>query len=342
MIASMNYTVGANFVMKHPEISKKLKMLKDAGVTDLWLMDYSYGKYDCDEETLLRARQRLLEEGFSTGVLSLPVGHPGNSLDPFNPNIELAIKKTWRYRVDKHGKEEYYIACINDTMINDNLEAAKLFTQLGFTRHFFDDDLRLGNHGDEVQGCFCDDCIQKFNAQVGMKLDRETLKRACLGDEALLDIKEKWIEYNCSKLTDFMVRTKVPEMISGIMVMHDGGRIHGISIPDIKKALPDCMFRVGEWHFDDAKYLSPGGKESLANSVHTHLSLIGDNPAYSESTIFPAGALSPDNFIDKIKLELSLGLKNIFVMGGSRFIDDIYWERLKKDRDMLIALSEEV
>ena len=59
--------------------------------------------------------------------------------------------------------------------------------------------------------------------------------------------------------------------------------------------------------------------------MRDHLALIGDNPAYSESTVFPAEALSPENLIDKIRLELSLGLRNIFLMSGTWFMSEPYW-----------------
>ena len=327
MPVSLNYSVSARDVMTHPEFPARLKWMKRAGVEHLWLYGYFYGHHESDPEQIYRARLRLEEEGFRTGVISLPVGHPGNSLNPDDPTLELAIHPDWHYRTDRHGQKEYFISCIDDVMIRHNRSAAQEYAQMGFTRHFFDDDLRLGNWGTQVQGCFCDGCMDAFRQRTGLHFSREQLAAAIDHDSAVC---EAWIQYNCGKLTGFMRETNVPGMTDGIMVMHNGGPIHGISIPDIRAAVPGCMFRVGELHFDDASFSAPGGRESLADSVRNHLSLIGENPAYSESTVFPAAAMSPENWIGKIRFEISLGLRNLFLMSGTWFFTEPYWNALEK------------
>lgn len=326
MIKSINYSISANDVLNNPEFSARLRWMSEAGVDTLWFSGFHYGHYDSDAELVYRAKRRLEDMGFGTGVISLPVGHPGNSLNPDDPDIQLSISRDWRYRVDCNGENVYYCSCIEDKMLADNVEAARMYAQIGFTRHFYDDDLRLSNLDDTAHGCFCDDCIAKFNALTGMTFSREQLKAACLGAVGMEDVRAAWEQFNCDKLTRFMEATCIPGMTSGIMVMFTGGRRHGISIPDIRRAVPGCLFRVGEYHFDEAKYTAPGGKAALAQSVRDHLALIGDNPAYSESTVFPAAALSPENLIDKIKLELSLGLRNIYLMSGTWFMSEPYWK----------------
>ena len=328
MAVTMHYSLSARDVLNHPEIAHRLHMMKQAGVRTVWLYGYFYGRHESDPEMMMRARQRLLEEGFETGVLSLPVGHPGNSLDPNNPDMDLALPAEWRYRVTADGSTEYYCACIEPGIIRCNAQAAGIYAQIGFTRHFFDDDLRMGKWGNEVRGCFCDDCIRLFGEKTGQRLPRETIARACAGEEGMEDVRAAWIRFNCEKITSFMRETNVPGMQSGIMVMHNGDERHGISIPDIKQAVPDCMFRVGELHFDDHSFCSAQGQESLQNSVRKHLQLIGSNPAFSESTVFPANALSPENLVRKIRLERQLGLQNIFLMSGTWFPSEPYWKAL--------------
>lgn len=329
---SMNYSMNAQDIMTNPEIGKIFTMMRRAGVEHIWLSGYFYGHHESTIEQFRAARRRVLDEGFQTGIISLPVGHPGNSLNPDDPTLDLAIHKDWTYRVDKKGNNVYFCSCIDDVMIGHNREAAQLYAQLGFDRHFFDDDLRMGSWGNEVQGCFCDRCIDAFNKKYDHTLTREQL---ALLTETEGEVREEWIQFNCDKLTRFMCETQADGMTSGIMVMHNGGRIHGISIPDIKRAVPGCLFRVGELHFDDRSYEAPGGKESLAASVRNHMSLIGDNPTYSESTVFPAAALSPANLIDKIRLEITLGLRNIFLMSGTWFLSEEYWKALADHRKEL-------
>lgn len=193
MAISLNYSVSARDIMTHSETGDRLKMMRRAGVGHLWLYGYFYGHHESDPEQIFKARQRLLDEGFETGVITLPVGHPGNSLNPDDPTLDLAIPSAWRYRVGKTGEKEYFCACIEENMIRDNRLAAESYAQMGFTRHFFDDDLRLGNWGKEVRGCFCSECICRFNEQNGLALSREQIAAACSGESGMEEICEKWI-----------------------------------------------------------------------------------------------------------------------------------------------------
>lgn len=342
MSISLNYSVSARDVLTHPEIGARLRQMKRAGVEHVWLDGYFYGHHESELEQLYQARLRLLNEGFETGVISVPVGHPGNSLNPDDPTLDLSIPPDWRYRVNRHGQKEYFSACIDETMTRHNHDAAMLYAQMGFTRHFLDDDLRLGNWGDQVQGCFCDRCIDVFNRHTGLQLTRQELAAACDSAPGMEPVREAWIRYNCDKVTDFVKTVQIPGMTGGVMVMHNGGRNHGISIPDIRRAVPGCMFRVGEMYFSDASFTQPGAQESLAGSVRSHLSLIGDNPAYSETTVFPAAAMSPDNFLRRIRLELRLGLRNLFLMSGTWFFSDPYWNALSSARPELEALAAQL
>ncbi len=324
MSLSIHYDISAREVMTNPDMPRRLQLMKQAGVENLWLFGYFYGHHESDPEQIFRAKQALESEGIHTGVLSLPVGHPGNSLNPDDPDLELAIHPEWQYRIDRRGQKEYFCACINETMIAHNRAAALEYAQMGFDRHFFDDDLRLGNWGSQVGGCFCDHCIGQFNRRMGSAFTREQLVAAIDGDDAVC---EAWIQYGCDKVTGFMRDTQVPGVTSGIMVMHSGGRNHGISIPNIRAAVPGCLFRVGEAHFGE-DYLTPEGQSSLESSVRSHLSLIGSNPAFSESTVFPPNAMKPEHWISKIRQEIRLGLRNIFLMSGTWFFSDPYWHTL--------------
>lgn len=337
MKLDMNYSVSARDVLTNPEMGARFDMMRRAGVNRVWLEGYFYGHHETAPEDIARARTRILDAGFESGIISLPVGHPGNSLNPDDPTLALRIPDSWRYRIDKNGNPVYFCADIDGTMIRDNTDAARVYAQMGFDMSFFDDDLRMGNWGKETQGCFCDDCISRFNERFSLKETRDTLRAYVEGAPDPDGILNMWRKFNCDKVTDMMVKTHIDGQRSGIMVMHDGDERHGISIPDIRRALPDCMFRVGEAHFSDADYAVPGGRASVAKSISHHLKLIGDCDAYSESTVFPARALSPENLLDKIRLEISLGLRHIFLMAGTWFLSEPYWKAIADNRE---ALSE--
>ena len=104
MKLDMNYSVSARDVLTNPEMGARFDMMRRAGVNRVWLEGYFYGHHETAPEDIARARARILDAGFESGIISLPVGHPGNSLNPDDPTLELRIPDSWRYRIDKNGK----------------------------------------------------------------------------------------------------------------------------------------------------------------------------------------------------------------------------------------------
>lgn len=332
-------------VLNDENIEEKLSWIRNGGVTTMWLYGYFFGHDDAPLEDMAKAKEKLEQQGFEVQIISLPVGHPGNSLDPTNPDLDLSIPDTWTYRVDRKGDNVYYCACINEVLISDNKKAMERYKSLGITKVFFDDDLRMGNWGNEIEGCFCDKCIENFNSIIGENLTRDDLSEICLGvdlDEQQAGIQNEWIKFNCNKITKFLTQTQTEGIQSGIMIMHNGDEKHGgISIVDILHAIPDCMIRVGEFHFDDTSYDSDEGRKSVELSILNHMKPVKNKDLiYSESTVFPANALSPENLIDKIKLEIRCGIRNIFLMGGSWFIERRYWDLLRESMKELNDLTK--
>ena len=150
-----------------------------------------------------------------------------------------------------------------------------------------------------------------------------------------------WTDIQCDSVLRFLDETTPEGLIPGIMVMHNGDRRHGIDIPRIRKAFPDALFRVGEGHFDNGSFLHPMCRPSIETCIKKHLSLIGSvENAFSETTTYPVGALSPENWVEKMRWEISCGLRNLFLMSGNVFLTDPYWEALINAREELEALAE--
>ena len=170
-----NYGFRAHEVLHHPEAPQRIRWLKECGVETIWLDGYFYGHYEADDETMLAAKRRLEDEGFDVNAISVPVGHPGNSLNPEDDTLELEIPKTWRYRMEPDCKPHFFCACIEDVMVEDNGRAAEKYAQMGFRKLFFDDDLRMGECGREIGGCFCPACMKEFNQKTGLALQPKAL-----------------------------------------------------------------------------------------------------------------------------------------------------------------------
>ncbi len=332
-----NYFADIKKTLYDENYKHSLNLMKRAGVSVLWLEIYMSGRFLAAKDEIINAKAVLEDIGFEVNAITLPVGHPGNSLNP-DEVLDLSICDKWRYRVNSVGENVYFCSCVNDTLIQDNKKVVELCRDIGIKKIFFDDDLRMANFGDEVCGCFCENCTKEFSEMIGKDYTREQIAAEYKKNDELF---RKWTDYNCSKITRFMKETAVDGVQTGIMVMIEGGREQGIDIKAIKAAVPDCLFRVGEWHFDDACFESDIGHKRELGSIKKHLSLVG-NPefCYSETTVFPPRALSPENLIKKAELAIKSGIKNIFLMSGSWVMDDEYWQALENNLDSLKKLGE--
>lgn len=66
---------------------------------------------------------------------------------------------------------------------------------------WFDDDLTARNFDPETFGCFCDNCINKFNTRFGYDFTREELVEKILHGD--IGYREKWIDFVRAGLYDF-------------------------------------------------------------------------------------------------------------------------------------------
>jgi len=324
------YNCSANVVLNDPDWSKKAAIMKKAGVSRMWLFGYFYGSWETSPEDVARAKKILEADGFEVKAINVPFGHGGNALDPGDPNFRSDIGEGWRETWNKKGQVQENTTCPNDKAISDTRDVILTLKQLGIDEVFFDDDLRFGQWGPATQGCFCPDCLEKFRNIYG-SFSVDDIDR----DHALT---AAWKHFQCENLTNFVQKVSVDGVKLGVMVMHNGDERHGIDIKMLKERVPGVFFRVGEGHFHNEAFEADVGKPSIARSISNHMALIGDNTnTWSESTVFPKNALTPANLVEKIKLELHTGLKNLYLMSGTVFLDDAYFNAIA---DALPLLQE--
>ena len=335
---NFHYDFLTDYVINDPEFfTKKVPYMKAAGVRTVWLDNYVYGAWQNSLEDARRAKAMLEAEGFEVQAICVPLGHGSNALngDEADPTLPLE----WQNRVGADGLRQGTTTCIDDVVIHQYREAVAIHKELGFTKLFYDDDLRMGNWGPALQGCYCDRCLTRFYKKYPQfdGMSRADIVR--LGVPGSV-VREAWETIQCDAILRFLDETTPEGLTPGIMVMHNGDRRHGIDIPRIKEAFPNALFRVGECQFSDASFLHPMGRPALERSVRKHLALIGSvENAFSETTTYPVGALSPANFVEKIRWEIGCGLRNIFLMSGNVFLTDPYWEALIAAREELEYLA---
>ena len=301
----------------------KLKYLDKADVSAFWLYGFRSAEGTMRDIGLLKAAKEKLERlGKEAYIVCEPVGHP-------DANQKTLPARGWRYRINCDGTPDYGSADIEETLVRDLVAATTAFRDAGFKKVFFDDDLRMGNWGSNITGCFCEACLAGFNRRQGAQYTRQDLRRFVQNPGEHAAICEQWMDFNCEKVTNFMKAVNLPGIQVGIMVMHNGDRKHGVDLPAILKAVPDCLVRVGEDHFDDASFDPPGGKASLIASLEMHKAIVKDVARlYSENTVHPWPNLRPENMAKKLLLEVEQDLRNIMLMPPQLIDAPAYWEAI--------------
>ncbi|REE68108.1 hypothetical protein A8990_13837 [Paenibacillus taihuensis] len=334
-----------NYSMEHKPLldvssrDRLIELMKDAGIEKIWIAGFFSGKM-IDIEELKQAKAFAERHGLEVGAVTIPVGHPGNALNPDDPDIEhLELPKHWHYRIDKFGETVYYCGAIDESLIEDNGKAATLLKEAGFKEVFLDDDLRAGNYNPDIEGCYCDDCVAEFNRIYNRETTRETLRDATV-DKRDADLMLDWVAFQCDKVTDVVKATDIDGVRPGIMVMHYGDERHGIDVPSIRERVPNTIFRVGELHFNDVSFGNPNGKAQELMGILYHLNFMTGTEAYSESTIFPPRSLKEHNLVYKAKLAITAGIENVLFMSGTWLLEESYWRALAAARPTLEALDQ--
>ncbi len=334
-----NYDFIPKEILDPATFAHRIALMKAAGVETVWLSVYAYGNYLATPEEIREAKGLLESHGFAVQALTVPVGHGGAALsgDAGDPGVPAH----WRLRQSPEGVSLPYLSCVRDkTVIKESREVAQMLYGMGFTELFYDDDLRVGHWGSALRGCCCPDCMQAFYEkypQYAHLSAPEILATATEGD----DLWNAWCDVQCDAVLNFMMQTVPEGMTPGIMVMHNGDCRHGVDIPRIKAAFDRVLFRVGEGHFEDCTFARPTADAEILHSILSHLAKIGGTEnAYSESTVYPENALSPENLVKKLRLEVGVGLRNLFLMSGFFFLSEPYWQAVAAARDELEALAE--
>jgi hypothetical protein len=312
------------------DLERKLEYLDKAGVGTYWLYGFRGAEGTMRDIGLLKAAKEKLERlGKEAYVICEPLGHPGGEPPVGSPNREGPPGQGWRYRINADGNPDWGTACLDEIVLRDLVAATKAFRDAGFKKVFFDDDLRMAVGGSTAGGCFCDACIAVFNQRNATRFIRADLREIVLNPGKNPKVLEDWITFNCAKVTDFMKAVNLPGIQVGIMVMMFGDRRHGVDLPAILKAVPDCLVRVGEGSFCDVHFDPPEAKAALIASLEMHKAIVKDvSRLYTENTVYPWPNLRPENMAKKLRIEVEHGLRNIMLMPPQLLDAPEYWEAI--------------
>jgi len=319
----------------NPEL---IDIMKNAGITDVWMGSFLQGKWYHTPDELRRYGDFLKSKGFSPHVLTVPLGHPGNALDPSDPTLST-MKKNWKNACTYDGKL-YSGTSIHPPIVEENIDAVERLAAEGFDTLFLDDDFRLARFPGHIGGCFCDDCKKEFLANYGFGNSEWEILIESVAKRNPSKVLRSWIEYICDKEYNMFkaLQDATPQMEIGIMVMYLGSEKAGIALDKYG----DVPFRVGELMFDDKGFGRVKGKTDELFSSLFHRRFIKPELAYSETTTYPEDALSAKNMAAKLTVSLLSDVRNTMFMSGINAFPIEYWKTLAPAMKKSAELHSEV
>ncbi len=321
--------------LKNPEL---IDIMKKAGITDVWMGSYLQGKWFHTPKELRKSADFLKSKGLNAHVLTVPLGNPGNAIDPSDESWSEK-KENWKNACDYDGSL-YSGTSIHSPVVEDNIEAHKLLAKEGFDILFLDDDFRLGKFPGKIGGCFCDDCKNEFLQKYNFSSDDWKVLIESVEKRNPTKVLRSWIEYICDKEYDMFaaLQKATLQMQVGIMVMYFGAEKSGIALDKYR----DVPFRVGELMFGDKSFGKVKGKTDELFSSLFHMRFIKPKLAYSESTTYPQDALSAINMAAKLSVSLLSDVRNTMFMSGLHPFPIEHWTTLAPAMKKSALLHKEI
>ena len=132
-----------------------LDIVRDAGVSDIWMAAFFYGHWYETPDRLREAAARVEAHGLQWRLINLPLGHPGDSLGDSLGETPLTPPSNWRMAVRPDGRL-YSGTSLHPPGTEENAKAIRQLAPLKPDCIFLDDDFRLATGPGVIGGCFCD------------------------------------------------------------------------------------------------------------------------------------------------------------------------------------------
>lgn len=165
---------------------------------EVWLAVYGY--YPLKEQYLRAAdfakhAKQVRDAGFR------PVFEMGSTLGHVPEMLENEVTRNFTKMTDQFGVSMPGAFCPRcENLRAYHQEVVKAFMQYKPYAMYIDDDMRLEFRNGVALGCFCDDCIAKFNAQYGYSLTREEISERFVTEPAF---REQYIQFSRDGMEEY-------------------------------------------------------------------------------------------------------------------------------------------
>ncbi|MBO5070512.1 MAG: hypothetical protein J6C37_09145 [Roseburia sp.] len=178
------------------------------GVDEVWVAtDYGYPPIETHRKNgiwLKEIADRLREVGVRVSLqISNSLGH-GTVVAARDCSGLVYEGSPVTKMVDADGTKAEYCFCPNDEHFKQYmLDMLAAHAAILPDCVWVDDDFRTTNHAPVKYGCFCENCIAKFNSENGFLFSRTELVNSINDDNS--DVREKWLAFSRKTWHDLML-----------------------------------------------------------------------------------------------------------------------------------------
>ena len=314
-----------------------IELVKQAGVSDIWVIAFLYGHWHYPLETVVGWRTRIEQAGLSFHILNLPLGHPGDALGSTQGGFPLTPPPRWKQGISADGAAHAGTS-LHTPATQENCDALQKLAAAGVKRVFLDDDFRLARGPGDIGGCFCPEHKKRFCDLHGYGDAQWQALLHAVKARDLTPILREWVDFTCDELTESFraQQAAAPTVQLGNMIMYLGSEKAGIRLADYR----DSLFRVGEYMFDDQKFSPIKGKTDELFSCLFHRRYAQPELAFSETTAYPADKLSADNMAAKLAVSTIADVRNTLFMSGVTTFPRTHWATLAPAMKQHAAIHE--
>jgi len=318
-VRSFHLSISEEALEADPEL---LTIVRDAGVTDLWITGFLYGHWVYSLETIQTWRKKTEAAGMAAHVIDVPFGHPGDALGSKIGNIPITPPTHWKLAQRPDGTT-YAGTSLHPPATQENADALRKIATLGAKRVFLDDDFRLSQGPGIIGGCFCPEHKKAFLERTGYGETQWKELLDAVAQRNLTPVMRAWADFNCDLLTACFraQQAAVPDIQLGNMVMYFGAEKAGIRLADYAQA----PFRVGEMMFNDDDFTPVKRKMDELFSSLFHRRYAKPDLAFSETTAYPAHRLSAANMAAKLVVSTICDVRNTMYMSGATAFPRTHW-----------------
>lgn len=208
---------------------------------EVWLStDYGYPSIETHRESakkILVTADVLRKNGFIVSMqIANTIGH-GEYMSARDCSGLVYENSPVGKMVDISGRANNYCFCYNDQYFRDYIKESILaYKDIKPEKLWVDDDFRFFHHGSTDIGCFCENCVNKFNKKNGTAYTRDQVAELFMKDEK---VRKLYAEFMGDSLAEFVkyVLTPFHEACPDTIFCLQYGDMKTALTANVKKAL---------------------------------------------------------------------------------------------------------